>query len=200
MQRSSLFFFMKTKLPESKLLQGQEWMQTQIYHHPIQSTARANAWSLFTQAHREFENVDFGCEKQDVCKTEQTLPFKRKSLQAFNETAFLVDKQDRLSELLAAWWMDGASCVTTWHPGVPWIYQMGRLTPHFVSATTRVFRECGDINTSVTHSKLFRTAFMVCAYWGRAAALCCLWFVLSECWPTHFVRCEACSIDGISWL
>lgn len=30
-------FFMKNKLSESKLPEGQEWMQTQTYHHPIQN-------------------------------------------------------------------------------------------------------------------------------------------------------------------
>lgn len=48
---------------------------------------------------------------------------------------------------------------------------MGPLSPHFVSATTGVFRECGDVNTSVTHSKPFLTALMACAHSGREAEI-----------------------------
>lgn len=54
-------------------------MQTQTYHHPIQKIPHANAFYLFMQAHREFENVDFGCEKRDRCRTEKTVLFRRKS-------------------------------------------------------------------------------------------------------------------------
>lgn len=74
---------MKMKSPDSKLPEGQEWMQTQTYHHPFQHTLRTNAFYLFTEAHWEFKNVDFGCEKRDECKIEHTVPFKRKSPQAF---------------------------------------------------------------------------------------------------------------------
>lgn len=69
-------------------------MQTQTYHHPIQNMPPTSAFYLFMQAHRECENVDFGCEKQDKCKTEQTVPFKRKRLQGFKRTVFLFDKQE----------------------------------------------------------------------------------------------------------
>lgn len=39
-------------------------------------------------ARREFENVDFGCEKEDKCKIEQTVPFERKLLHGFKDTSF----------------------------------------------------------------------------------------------------------------
>lgn len=49
---------------------------------------------------------------------------------------------------------------------------MSRHTSHFVSVVIGVLRECGGMNTSVTHFKPFLTAFMVRALRGREAVLC----------------------------
>lgn len=59
---------MKAKLPESKWLEGQNWMLTQTYHHHIQNIPHKNTFYLFMEAYMEFENADFGCEKHDKCK------------------------------------------------------------------------------------------------------------------------------------
>lgn len=88
-------------------------------------------------------------------------------LQGFKGTAFLVDKQEHaqafrgFSHLIKRNDRDfppanplSICCITTWHPGVSWICQIVPLISQFVSARTAgVFRECGDVNTSVAHSK-----------------------------------------------
>lgn len=69
-------------------------MLTQTYHHHIQNIPHKNTFYLFMEAYMEFENADFGCEKHDKCKIQQTVPFKRKSLQGLKETASVVEKQE----------------------------------------------------------------------------------------------------------